>query len=187
MSLVNKKKMNYEETLHYLYTSIPVFQHVGTSAYKPGLETSRALDNYLGNPHRAYQTLHVGGTNGKGSTSHLLAAILVSNKVVNVAIVLLCAYFFSDVVQWEGAYVVEFILLTLLLTFLLLLFGEIMPRIYSAQNSLKFCRIVVAPVCFLHTICRVSSCLYYSAKRGGFQLLKFRLRPHMMVIGPETF
>ena len=76
MSLVNKKKMNYEETLHYLYTSIPVFQHVGTSAYKPGLETSRALDNYLGNPHRAYQTLHVGGTNGKGSTSHLLAAIL---------------------------------------------------------------------------------------------------------------
>lgn len=76
MSLVNKKKMNYEETLHYLYTSIPVFQHVGASAYKPGLETSRALDNYLGNPHRAYQILHVGGTNGKGSTSHLLAAIL---------------------------------------------------------------------------------------------------------------
>ena len=76
MSLVNKKKMNYEETLHYLYTSIPVFQHVGASAYKPGLETSRALDDYLGNPHRAYQTLHVGGTNGKGSTSHLLAAIL---------------------------------------------------------------------------------------------------------------
>ena len=76
MSLVNKKKMNYEETLHYLYTSVPVFQHVGASAYKPGLETSRALDNYLGNPHRAYQTLHVGGTNGKGSTSHLLAAIL---------------------------------------------------------------------------------------------------------------
>ena len=76
MSLVNKKKMNYEETLHYLYTSIPMFQHVGASAYKPGLETSRALDNYLGNPHRAYQTLHVGGTNGKGSTSHLLAAIL---------------------------------------------------------------------------------------------------------------
>ena len=75
MSLVNKKNMNYEETLHYLYTSIPVFQHVGASAYKPGLETSRALDNYLGNPHRAYQTLHVGGTNGKGSTSHLLAAL----------------------------------------------------------------------------------------------------------------
>lgn len=76
MSLVNNKEMNYEETLHYLYTSIPVFQHVGASAYKPGLETSRALDDYLENPHRAYPTIHVGGTNGKGSTSHLLAAIL---------------------------------------------------------------------------------------------------------------
>lgn len=68
--------MNYSETLHYLYTSVPVFQHSGASAYKPGLDTSIALDNYLNNPHRSYQTIHVAGTNGKGSTSHLLAAIL---------------------------------------------------------------------------------------------------------------
>lgn len=68
--------MTYEETLHYLYTSIPVFQHSGASAYKPGLGTSIALDNYLSNPHKAYKTIHVGGTNGKGSVSHLLAAIL---------------------------------------------------------------------------------------------------------------
>lgn len=68
--------MTYEETLNYLYTSIPVFQHSGGSAYKPGLDTTIALDNYLGNPHKSYQTIHVGGTNGKGSTSHLLAAIL---------------------------------------------------------------------------------------------------------------
>lgn len=68
--------MDYTETLHYLYTSIPVFQHSGASAYKPGLDTSIALDNYLGNPHRAYRTIHVAGTNGKGSTSHLLAAAL---------------------------------------------------------------------------------------------------------------
>ena len=68
--------MTYEETLHYLYTSIPVFQHSGASAYKPGLDTSIALDNYLGNPHKAYKTIHVAGTNGKGSVSHLLAAIL---------------------------------------------------------------------------------------------------------------
>ncbi|MDO4755736.1 MAG: folylpolyglutamate synthase/dihydrofolate synthase family protein [Parabacteroides sp.] len=68
--------MTYEETLNYLYTSIPVFQHSGGSAYKPGLDTTIALDNYLDNPHRAYRTIHVGGTNGKGSTSHLLAAIL---------------------------------------------------------------------------------------------------------------
>ena len=68
--------MTYEETLHYLYTSIPVFQHSGASAYKPGLDTSIALDNYLENPHKAYKTIHVAGTNGKGSVSHLLAAIL---------------------------------------------------------------------------------------------------------------
>ena len=68
--------MTYEETLHYLFTSIPVFQHSGASAYKPGLGTSKALDDYLGNPHKDYKTIHVAGTNGKGSTSHLLAAIL---------------------------------------------------------------------------------------------------------------
>lgn len=68
--------MTYEETLHYLFTSIPVFQHSGASAYKPGLGTSKALDDYLGNPHKDYKTIHIAGTNGKGSTSHLLAAIL---------------------------------------------------------------------------------------------------------------
>ena len=115
-------------------------------------------------------------------SEHLLAAILVSNKVVNVAIVLLCAYFFSDVVQWEGAYVVEFILLTLLLTFLLLLFGEIMPRIYSAQNSLKFCRIVVAPVCFLHWLFKpVSNVLVRSALGVGRIAQKYNKKANLSV------
>ncbi len=68
--------MTYEETIQYLYASTPVFHLVGASAYKPGLKKSIALDNYLGNPHRAYRTIHVGGTNGKGSVCHLLAAIL---------------------------------------------------------------------------------------------------------------
>ena len=68
--------MTYDETLHYLYTSIPVFQHSGASAYKPGLDTSLALDDLLAHPHQAYRTIHVAGTNGKGSVSHLLAAIL---------------------------------------------------------------------------------------------------------------
>lgn len=68
--------MTYEETIHYLYTSTPVFHINGVSAYKPGLGTSIALDDYLGNPHKAYPTIHVGGTNGKGSVCHLLAAIL---------------------------------------------------------------------------------------------------------------
>lgn len=115
-------------------------------------------------------------------SEHLLAAILVSNKVVNIAIVLLCAYFFSDVVQWEGAYVVEFILLTLLLTFLLLLFGEIMPRIYSAQNSLKFCRIVVAPVCFLHGLFKpVSNVLVRSAFGVGRIAQKYNKKANLSV------
>lgn len=70
--------MTYKETLEYLYTSTPVYQHSGASAYKPGLDTSIALDNYLKNPHRSYKTIHVGGTNGKGSVCHLLAAVLQS-------------------------------------------------------------------------------------------------------------
>ena len=111
-------------------------------------------------------------------SEHLLAAILVSNKVVNVAIVLLCAYFLSDVVQWEGAYVVEFILLTVLLTFLLLL----MPRIYSAQNSLKFCRIVVAPVCFLHWLFKpVSNVLVRSALGVGRIAQKYNKKANLSV------
>lgn len=68
--------MNYQETLEYLYSQLPVYQHVGGSAYKEGLDNSLALDKYFNHPHKRYKTIHVGGTNGKGSTSHLLAAIL---------------------------------------------------------------------------------------------------------------
>jgi dihydrofolate synthase/folylpolyglutamate synthase len=68
--------VTYEEVIRYLYASTPVFEQSGASAYKPGLGTSIALDNYLGNPHQSYKTIHVAGTNGKGSVCHLLAAIL---------------------------------------------------------------------------------------------------------------
>ncbi len=68
--------MNYQETINYLYNQLPVYQHVGGSAYKEGLDNSLALDEYFGHPHTRYRTVHVAGTNGKGSTSHLLAAIL---------------------------------------------------------------------------------------------------------------
>jgi dihydrofolate synthase/folylpolyglutamate synthase len=68
--------MNYQETLSYLYSRTPVFQHTGSTAYKPGLDNMLALDARLQHPHRAYHTIHVGGTNGKGSVSHLLAAVL---------------------------------------------------------------------------------------------------------------
>ncbi|MDD4379508.1 MAG: bifunctional folylpolyglutamate synthase/dihydrofolate synthase, partial [Dysgonamonadaceae bacterium] len=68
--------MNYEETLQYLYRQLPEYQRVGHAAYKEGLDNSLALDAYFDHPHRKYKTIHIGGTNGKGSTSHLLAAIL---------------------------------------------------------------------------------------------------------------
>jgi dihydrofolate synthase / folylpolyglutamate synthase len=70
--------MTYPETIEYLYSQLPVFQHVGKSAYKEGLDNTLALDEYFGHPHTKFQTIHVGGTNGKGSTSHLLSAILQS-------------------------------------------------------------------------------------------------------------
>lgn len=68
--------MNYEETLQYLYHATPAFEQVGAAAYKPGLQTTIALDDHYGRPHQSYKTIHVAGTNGKGSTSHALAAIL---------------------------------------------------------------------------------------------------------------
>ncbi|WP_455587203.1 bifunctional folylpolyglutamate synthase/dihydrofolate synthase [Bacteroides sp.] len=68
--------MDYQNTLTYLYESAPMFQQIGSGAYKEGLENTRALDEYFGHPHRQYHSIHVGGTNGKGSCSHTLAAIL---------------------------------------------------------------------------------------------------------------
>ena len=68
--------MDYQDTLSYLYNCIPMFQHVGGSAYKEGLENTHILDEHFGHPHRSFRCIHVGGTNGKGSCSHTLAAIL---------------------------------------------------------------------------------------------------------------
>ena len=68
--------MTYQETIDYLYHQLPLFERVGGAAYKAGLDTSIRMDDFLGNPHRRYKTIHVAGTNGKGSTSHMLAAIL---------------------------------------------------------------------------------------------------------------
>ncbi len=68
--------MKYQETIDFLYKQIPAFERQGASGYKPGLGTAIALDDWLGNPHRAYKCIHVAGTNGKGSVSNLLAATL---------------------------------------------------------------------------------------------------------------
>lgn len=68
--------MTYNETIEYLYNAAPAFTKVGASAYKEGLENTLALDEHAHHPHRNYLTIHVAGTNGKGSCSHSLAAIL---------------------------------------------------------------------------------------------------------------
>ena len=68
--------MTYQDTVNYLFNCYPVFEHVGGSAYKEGLDNTISLDNYFHHPHQSYKTIHVAGTNGKGSCSHTLAAIL---------------------------------------------------------------------------------------------------------------
>ena len=74
----NLLHMTYEATIEYLFNSAPLFQNVGKDAYKEGLENTHTLDEYFGHPHRKFKTIHVSGTNGKGSCSHTLAAILQS-------------------------------------------------------------------------------------------------------------
>lgn len=68
--------MTYNSAVQYLFDSAPLFQNVGAAAYKEGLDNTHLLDEQFGHPHRQYRTIHVGGTNGKGSVSHTLAAIL---------------------------------------------------------------------------------------------------------------
>ena len=76
MSEKKEQKDIYSETLEYLFNSLPVFEHTGGGAYKPGLQTIRELDEFYGSPHRCFKTIHIAGTNGKGSVAHILAAIL---------------------------------------------------------------------------------------------------------------
>lgn len=70
--------MTYTETLDYLYNRLPVFHHIGAAAYKPGLDNTIRLMNALGSPHKHFKSIHIAGTNGKGSVSHMLAATLQS-------------------------------------------------------------------------------------------------------------
>lgn len=70
--------MNYDNTLEWLFQQLPMFSRTGGAAYKPGLQTSLDLDTHFNHPHTRFKSIHIGGTNGKGSTSHLIAAILQS-------------------------------------------------------------------------------------------------------------
>ncbi len=66
----------YSDTLNYLYSALPMYQRIGAAAYKANLDNTLALCEALGNPERTFKSIHIAGTNGKGSTSHMLAAIL---------------------------------------------------------------------------------------------------------------
>jgi dihydrofolate synthase/folylpolyglutamate synthase len=68
--------MTYQEILQWMFGRLPMYQNQGKSAYKANLDNIINLDNYLGNPHLCFKSVHVGGTNGKGSTSHMLASVL---------------------------------------------------------------------------------------------------------------
>ncbi len=70
--------MTYQQTIDYLYTQLPMFSRIGSAAYKEDLHNTIALCNSIGNPQHNFKTIHIAGTNGKGSTSHMLAAILQS-------------------------------------------------------------------------------------------------------------
>ncbi len=68
--------MTYKETTEYLFNLLPVFQRDGKAAYKNNLDNTIALDNYFGNPHKYFKSIHIAGTNGKGSTSHMISSVL---------------------------------------------------------------------------------------------------------------
>ena len=68
--------MNYQETIEFLYNQLPMYQRIGKAAYKADLNTTIKLDNYFNNPHKNYRTIHIAGTNGKGSVAHSIASVL---------------------------------------------------------------------------------------------------------------
>lgn len=81
-----------------------------------------------------------------------LATILITNNLVNVTIIMLCNYFIAQVIDFGNAYWLQFLFVTVLLTFLLLLFGEIMPKVYCGQNALSFCRRAVGGIMFFRRL-----------------------------------
>lgn len=73
---ISKKGWTYEETLEFLFSQLPMFQRIGKAAYKANLNNTLRLDKYFASPHKSFKTLHIAGTNGKGSVAHMLASVL---------------------------------------------------------------------------------------------------------------
>lgn len=103
------------------------------------------LDEERSIPDRHIQSL-------RDDSERTLATILITNNFVNVTIIMLCNYVFANVVDFGGSYLLQFLFITVLLTFLLLLFGEIIPKIFAKQNPLAFCRKTVWGILFLRRL-----------------------------------
>ena len=73
---MENKEALYQQTVEWLLAQLPMYQRKGATAYKPGLDNMLALADYLGQPHKKFPSIHIAGTNGKGSTAHLMAAAL---------------------------------------------------------------------------------------------------------------
>ena len=88
----------------------------------------------------------------RNDSERTLATILITNNFVNVTIIMLCNYIFSNIIHFGTAYWLQFICITIILTFILLLFGEIMPKVYCSQHPLIFCRTAVNGILFLRKL-----------------------------------
>ena len=88
----------------------------------------------------------------RADSERTLATILITNNLVNVTIIMLFGYFFAHAINFGGSWWLEFIFMTVLLTFLLLLFGEIMPKVYATKSPLQFCRTAVGGICFFRKL-----------------------------------
>ena len=104
----------------------------------------------------------------RNDSERTLATILITNNLVNVTIIMLCNYIFANLVDFGKAIWLHFLCITVLLTFLLLLFGEIMPKVYARQNSLNYCRFSAGTLMFLRKLFwQVENLLMGSASLAG--------------------
>ncbi len=108
------------------------------------------------------------------NAERLLATILICNNFVNIAIIILLDYFFSRVFDFGGSQVLEFILITVILSFLLLLFGEIIPKIYSAQHTLRFCRLAAPTFTMLQKVFYPFSSMLMSSQALTSKIVKYK-------------
>ena len=113
------------------------------------------------------------------NSESLLATVLITNNFVNVTIIMLCNFFFLSVFEFHSG-IAEFVILTVILTFLLLLFGEIMPKIYSTQRTLKFCRFAAPGIYALRTVFKPLS--YLLVHSTGFLNKYFAKRRHSISV-----